>query len=80
MVAWFSRRREFRADAGSAQYAGREKMIAALEALQRIYGKARDEEPHESVASLKISGSSTKMLFSTHPPLKDRIAALKSYS
>ncbi|HAZ07788.1 MAG TPA: protease HtpX [Elusimicrobia bacterium] len=76
VVAWFSRRREFRADAGGARLAGRGGMIAALEALQRRY------EPLESqtaYASLKIAGKTGGFmaLLSTHPPLEVRIAALK---
>ena len=76
-VAWFSRRREFRADAGGAKLAGTGSMIASLEALRRRY------EPIESqpaYASLKIAGGRGGLLalFSTHPPLEVRIAALKS--
>ena len=76
VVAWFSRHREFRADAGSAKLGGREKMIAALQALQRRF------EPHdtqESMATLKIAGGrgGFMALISTHPPLADRIAALR---
>ena len=76
VVSWFSRRREFRADAGSAKLGGREKMISALQALQRRF------EPHdtqEALATLKIAGgrSGLMALISTHPPLADRIAALR---
>jgi heat shock protein HtpX len=74
VVCGFSRWREFRADAGGAAYAGRNDMIAALERLasnQRRY----DSEP--SLATLKISGG-VGVLFSTHPPLEKRIAALRS--
>ncbi|MCM2305543.1 MAG: protease HtpX [Elusimicrobia bacterium] len=76
VVAWFSRHREFRADAGSAKLGGREKMIAALQALQRRF------EPHdeqEAFATLKIAGGRGGFLalISTHPPLADRIAALR---
>lgn len=76
-VAAFSRYREYRADAGGASLAGREKMIAALEALRRsseyvdLTGKA-------SLATLKISGRRRFSLFATHPPLEDRIERLKA--
>lgn len=77
IVAWFSRQREFRADAGGARMAGRGKMIAALEALQRGH------EPAELPDGLKAFGISGGMgrfgrLFMTHPPLPERIAALRA--
>jgi heat shock protein HtpX len=80
VVAWFSRRREFRADAGGAAYAGREKMVGALQSLQRVFG--RDTDPNQgpsSVATLKISGkpSGFMALLSTHPPLEERIVRLQ---
>ncbi|NBX69783.1 MAG: protease HtpX [Proteobacteria bacterium] len=76
VVCYFSRRREFRADAGSAQFAGREKMISALQALKSQY--ERIDTSHPSVATLKISGrKGIWALLSTHPSLDDRIAALK---
>ena len=82
VVCAFSRWREYRADHGGARLAGREKMLAALEALQRILGDRhpRQEEGHEAVAALKISGSSWLAVFSTHPPLKDRIRRLQGRS
>ncbi|WP_455203533.1 protease HtpX [Kaarinaea lacus] len=78
IVMWFSRQREFRADAGSAQLEGREKMIAALEKL-----KASVNQPHlpDQLAAFGISGvrgEGIKRLFMSHPPLDERIAALKS--
>lgn len=79
VVAHFSRRREFRADAGGARYAGREKMIAALEGLQRLYHPPVQEDL--AYASLKISGKKSgglMALLSTHPPIEVRIARLKS--
>jgi len=77
VVAYFSRTREFRADAGAAKLAGRESMIAALEKLQK-YANAPQDERAPALASMKISGKSGVMaLFSTHPPLADRIAALR---
>ncbi len=77
IVFWFSRQREFRADAGSAHLAGREKMIAALEKLRR-----NANQPHlpDQMATFGISGSmgqGYKRFFMTHPPLAERIAALK---
>jgi heat shock protein HtpX len=77
-VAAFSRYREYRADAGGARLAGREKMIAALEALRRTVEYA-DLTGKESVATLKISGKRRASFnpFSTHPPLEDRIERLK---
>ena len=76
VVAWFSRLREFRADAGSARLGGREKMIAALQALQRRF---EPSDAQESYATLKIAGgrSGFMTLISTHPPLADRIKALR---
>lgn len=80
IVMWFSRRREFRADAGGARLAGREKMIAALERLQ-----ASVQQPHlpDRMAAFGISGgigTGIRRLFMTHPPLEERIAALKARS
>jgi heat shock protein HtpX len=77
IVMWFSRRREFRADRGGAKLAGRESMIAALQKL-----KLAQEQPHlpEKMAAFGISGGQglgLKRLFMTHPPLDERIAALK---
>ena len=80
IVMWFSRRREFKADAGGASLAGRGKMIGALQALQRQH------EPHDlpgEFAAFGISGglgSGFKKLFMSHPPLEERIAALQSSS
>jgi len=76
-VAAFSRYREYRADAGGAELAGREKMIGALEALQRASGLV-DLTGKESLATLKISGKRKFSLFATHPPLDERIARLKA--
>lgn len=84
VVFWFSRQREFRADAGSAQIAGREKMIAALEALKRFHG-INDQVPSEqpALATMKISGKRgglLGMLGSTHPTLDERIERLRNFS
>jgi heat shock protein HtpX len=78
IVMWFSRQREFRADAGGAQLAGRDKMIAALEKLRR----GRDPEPlPDQMAAMGLSGArgmgGLKRLFMTHPPLEERIEALR---
>jgi heat shock protein HtpX len=76
VVCWFSRQREFRADAGGGRLAGRQKMIAALQAL----GHTRElvAPADAGVASLKIAGRSGMMrLFMTHPPLEERIEALR---
>ena len=74
IVMWFSRWREYRADAGSAHLAGRQKMIGALRRLQQVH----DPKPlPEEMAAFGISGAGLKELFSSHPPLEDRIAALE---
>ena len=76
MIAmWFSRHREFRADAGGAQFAGRQKMIAALERLKLNHGQST--LPNQ-IAAFGIAGSTAKKLFLSHPPLEERIAALRS--
>ena len=78
IVMWFSRWREFRADAGGAQLAGREKMIAALQRLQTASGQA---PLPDQLAAFGISGGMAqglKRLFLSHPPLQERIAALQS--
>jgi heat shock protein HtpX len=82
VVCGFSRWREFRADAGGARYAGRENMISALEKLRAIHatpiGKY-SEHSSPALQSLKISGKAGGFaaLFSTHPPLEERIARLR---
>jgi len=76
VVAWFSRQREFRADAGSARIMGRPQPM--IHALQRLGGLASGELP-KGVAALGITGGLGKM-FSTHPPIEERIAALQSNS
>lgn len=77
LVAYFSRMREYRADAGGARLAGRDRMIGALEALQRT-SQLVDPQAPASVAAFKISGKSGGLmaLFSTHPPLEERIERL----
>lgn len=77
IVMWFSRQREFRADAGGARLAGRDKMIAALERLRQQH-----EPSHlpDQIAAFGLSGKpgGLSALFSSHPPLEDRIAALRN--
>jgi heat shock protein HtpX len=74
IVMWFSRWREYRADAGGAQLAGRHKMIAAL---RRLQGAQQTELPDE-LAAFGINTSKLKSMFATHPSLDDRIRALES--
>jgi len=79
VVAYFSRMREFRADAGGARLAGREKMVGALQGLQRSLQLPAPEE-HAALATLKISGRPGRFvsLFATHPPLEERIRRLQA--
>jgi heat shock protein HtpX len=78
IVMWFSRRREFRADAGGAQLAGRDRMVSALQRLKALY------EPStlpQAVQAFGISGKQSgglARLFMSHPPLEERIAALQA--
>jgi heat shock protein HtpX len=77
VVNWFSRYREFRADHGGATLAGRERMIGAL---RRLAANHEVETQHQALATMKINGGrSWAALFSTHPPLEERIAALENY-
>jgi heat shock protein HtpX len=86
IVNYFSRAREFRADAGGARLASQEKMTAALAKLQRAYAlphniKSDDDKTGDSLATLKISGkakSGFSRLFMSHPPLEERIEALRN--
>ncbi|MDD4906225.1 MAG: protease HtpX [Methylobacter tundripaludum] len=75
LVMWFSRYREFKADAGGANLAGREKMIGALRALQR--GHEAEDLPGQ-LAAFGINGGGVGKLFMSHPPLEERIAALQN--
>lgn len=78
LTAWFSRRREFRADAGAARLVGRAPMRSALEVLRQRY-EAPGEAVPASLAAFQISSGKTKSflsLFATHPPLEERIHAL----
>jgi len=77
IVMWFSRQREFRADAGGALYAGRENMIAALERLK----SGADAPLPDALAAFGIKGgrgNGIGRFFTSHPPLEDRIAALRA--
>lgn len=76
IVMWFSRQREFRADAGGAHLSGRQNMIAALKRLQNVH---EPEHTPEQVAALAIDGKRTGLmhLFMSHPPLEDRITRLQ---
>jgi heat shock protein HtpX len=79
VVMWFSRQREFRADAGSARLAGKNKMINALMRLQQGYDQS---QLPDRLAAFGISGrrghGSIAGLFLSHPPIEDRIAALRA--
>jgi heat shock protein HtpX len=77
IVMWFSRQREYRADAGGAQLAGREKMIAALE---RLHAASGAEPLPDQLAAFGINGRSNgiRELFMSHPPITQRIAALRA--
>ncbi|MEJ2619398.1 MAG: protease HtpX [Candidatus Thiodiazotropha sp.] len=75
IVMWFSRWREFRADQGGADLAGRGKMIAALRRLQQAH---QPEPMPEEMAAFAINAGKVQKMFASHPPLEDRIAALES--
>ncbi len=77
IVMWFSRKREFRADMGGASLAGKQNMIGALERLASLHPAPLPEK----MAAFGIAGggaSGLKRLFMTHPPLEERIAALRA--
>jgi len=78
IVMWFSRQREFRADAGGSKLAGREKMIAALEALKRAHEPAALPNQMAAFGINGGIGGGLKRLFMSHPPLDERIAALRA--
>jgi heat shock protein HtpX len=82
VIARFSRWREFRADEGGARLSGKGNMIAALAALKAVYDAPKNEEQDQkapaSIAAFQISNKGGFLsLFSTHPPLEDRIKALQ---
>ncbi|MEX1993031.1 MAG: protease HtpX [Steroidobacteraceae bacterium] len=77
IVMWFSRQREFRADSGGARLAGRQNMIGALAAL----GRGHAESLPDKMAAFGIHGGrglGLKKLFMSHPPIEERIAALRA--
>ncbi|MGL5038030.1 MAG: M48 family metalloprotease, partial [Aeromonas sp.] len=74
IVMWFSRQREFRADAGAAKLAGRDKMIGALQRLSR----GAEPQLEGSMMAFGINGKHVmNKLFMSHPPIEERIAALR---
>ncbi len=78
VVATYSRFREFRADAGGARLAGKDKMIAALHALQKVSAIQDPKANQPAIQAFKISNTSGLLhLFATHPPLEDRIHRLE---
>ena len=80
VISWFSRRREFGADAFAAKVYGKDSMIGALRAIDRWVSRAQFEySTQDALATMKISGNTSGFmsLFSTHPPLEARIAALE---
>jgi heat shock protein HtpX len=78
IVAWFSRKREFRADSGGAYLAGAPSMIGALEALQRVHSPTDLPEKMQAFGIRSGKPQGWQKLFMTHPPLEERIAALRS--
>jgi heat shock protein HtpX len=78
IVMWFSRQREYRADAGGADLAGRQKMINALKRLQQSVNQPHLPEQLEAFGISGGMGSGFKRLFMSHPPLEERIALLES--
>ena len=76
IVLWFSRQREFRADAGGARLAGREKMIGALQRLRSVHEETTLPAQMKAFG-IRGGGSGMKRLFLSHPPLEERIAALR---
>ncbi|MBY0544468.1 MAG: protease HtpX [Gammaproteobacteria bacterium] len=79
IVMWFSRFREYRADAGSARLLGKQKMILALQKLQQMQGGVEDKRA-PSFEAMKIAGHKRGFLalLASHPPLEDRIKALET--
>jgi heat shock protein HtpX len=77
IVMWFSRQREFRADDAGARLAGREKMIAALERLKVNYDRPSDMPAQMTAFGIFGRGGNFGRLFMSHPPLDERIAALR---
>jgi len=77
IVMWFSRRREFRADAGGARLAGREKMVGALQRLKQASNQPPLPDQMEAFGISGQMGAGLKRLFMSHPPLDERIEALR---
>ncbi len=80
-ISWWSRRREFAADRFAANTVGKEHMISALEGIDRWVQRAQFEySSQDALATMKISGQtrSFMQLFATHPPIEDRVAALRN--
>ncbi len=80
IVMWFSRRREFRADAGGAALAGRERMIAALQRLKQAHMPSQLPDQIKAFGISGGDGWGIKRLFMSHPPLDERIEALRAQS
>ena len=80
IVMYFSRVREFKADAGAAKLAGSEKMVAALQRLQMIHQPSRLPDQMAAFGINGGLGDGIKKLFMSHPPLEERIAALRADS
>jgi heat shock protein HtpX len=78
VVAWFSRKREFRADAGGAHLAGTNAMIGALEALRRVHSPTALPEKMQAFGIRSGPPQGWQKLFMSHPPIEERIAALNS--
>jgi heat shock protein HtpX len=78
IVAWFSRKREFRADAGGAHLAGTSSMVGALEALRRVHAPTDLPEKMQAFGIRSGPPQGWQRLFMSHPPLEDRIAALRN--
>ena len=78
VVAWFSRKREFRADAGGAHLAGTNAMIGALEALKRVHSPTALPEQMKAFGIREGAATGLQRLLMSHPPLDERIAALNN--
>jgi heat shock protein HtpX len=78
IVAWFSRKREFRADSGGAHLAGTNSMIGALEALRRVHSPTALPEKMQAFGIRSGPPQGWQKLFMSHPPLEERIAALNN--
>jgi heat shock protein HtpX len=78
VVAWFSRKREFRADSGGAYLAGTGSMIGALEALKRVHSPTALPEKMQAFGIRSGTPQGWQRLFMSHPPLEERIAALSN--